>query len=351
VLSSNHFKDTDVNNFINQLYKKTNFDLEPYFDDWYKNRELPGFLMADIKAYKILDEDRTRFQVRFKVENAEKVEGLLSVNFRIGGGRGFFGMRGGSNDAPPEQFISLAAGQVKEIGIVLDDQPRSLILNTLVSKNLPTSVNKRFDDLELNEKAKVFEGEHLLKDPIKLTSPGEIVVDNEDPGFEVEYQQKSNFLKKLFQSNKKDEDEYIGFNFWRAPNAWRKTTYAEFYGKYIHSAYYIKAGKGEKKVAWNADVEENGNYDIYYHTPEVRMPWMRRKRGGRSRGRQYIEQFHFIVFHDDGSDVVNLNVADSEDDWSFLGTYYISAGKAKVEMTDESRGRIVFADAVKWVKH
>jgi len=351
VLNSYHFKDTDVDNFINQLYRKTNFDLKPYFDAWYQSRELPGFLVADIKAYKILDEDRTRFQVRFKVENAEKVEGLLSVNVRIGGGRGFSGMGGGNNDAPPEQFISLAPGQIKEIGIVLDDQPRSLILNTLVSKNLPTSINKRFDDLELNEKVKAFEGERLLNEPIKLTSPGEIVVDNEDKGFEVLYQQEANFLKKLFQGDGEEEEEYIGFNFWRAPNVWRKTTYSDFYGKYIHSAYYIKAGKGEKKVAWNAEIEENGNYDIYCHTAEVRMPWMRRRGGGHSRGRQYIEQFHFIVFHDDGSNEVDLKVADSKNNWSFLGTYYISAGKAKVEMTDKSKGRIVFADAVKWVKH
>ena len=86
------------------------------------------------------------------------------------------------------------------------------------------------------------------------------------------------------------------------------------------------------------------------------MPWMRgRRRGGgrdgQRRGKQYFEQFHLIVYHDDGTDEVTLSVADSEDNWNFLGTYYISEGTAKVEMTDESKGRVVFADAVKWVKN
>jgi len=221
---------------------------------------------------------------------------------------------------------------------------------------MPTSISRRFEQLELKEKVKAFEGERLLTEPIKLIAPGEIIVDNEDPGFEVLTHQKISFLKKLFQSNKEEEEEYIGFNFWRPPNNWRKTTFSDFYGKYVHSAHYVKAGKGEKKVAWSAEITASGNYDVYYHTSDVRMPWMRRgRRGGkdgqRRRGRQYLEQFHLIVYHDDGTDEVNLNVEESEDNWNFLGTYYISEGTAKVEMTDESKGRVVFADAVKWVKN
>ena len=311
-------------------------------------------LIADVQAYKILDEDRTRYQVRFKLQNTEEVEGLVSASFRMGGGRGHFGPRGGS-DQPDEQFISLTPGQIKEIGIVLDDQPRSLTLNTLVSKNLPTTISRRFEELELKEKVKAFEGERLLTEPIKLTIPGEIIVDNEDPGFEVLSQQKVSFLKKLLQSDKEDGEEYMGFNFWRPPNNWRKATFSDFYGKLVHSAHYVKAGKGEKKVAWNTEITKSGNYDVYYHTSEVRMPWMRGRRGGRDgqrrRGRRYLEQFHLIVHHDDGTDEVNLNVEESEDNWNFLGTYYISEGTAKVELTNESKGRVVFADAVKWVKN
>jgi ABC-type transport system involved in multi-copper enzyme maturation permease subunit len=354
VLKANAFRDTDVDVFVERLLKTLKFDLEPHFDDWYQSRKLPGMLIADVQAYKILDEDRTRYQVRFKLQNTEEVEGLVSASFRMGGGRGHFGPRGGS-DQPDEQFISLTPGQIKEIGIVLDDQPRSLTLNTLVSKNLPTTISRRFEELELKEKVKAFEGERLLTEPIKLTIPGEIIVDNEDPGFEVLSQQKVSFLKKLLQSDKEDGEEYMGFNFWRPPNNWRKATFSDFYGKLVHSAHYVKAGKGEKKVAWNTEITKSGNYDVYYHTSEVRMPWMRGRRGGRDgqrrRGRRYLEQFHLIVHHDDGTDEVNLNVEESEDNWNFLGTYYISEGTAKVELTNESKGRVVFADAVKWVKN
>ncbi len=349
ILNKNHFKNVDVNQFISMLKQQYKFDLEPFFDTWYHDRQLPGFLLSDIRAYKVLDKDRTRFQVKFKVSNPDSVTGLISLTFRTGrGDRGFFG--GGPQETPDEKFISLAAGQTKEIGIVLDDQPRMMMVNTLISKNLPAVIDSRFDELELNEKATPFEGERVLDEPIKLAAPGESVVDNEDPGFEILYQPTTSFLKKLLQAKKQKEEKYIGLNYWHAPNRWRATTSDDFYGEYIHSAYYIKSGDGDKRVAWNTEIKEKGNYDIYYHSTNVRAPWFHGR--GRDRRRdQFVEQFHFFIHHDDGVAEEILDVSKSEGGWNFLGTYYITAGPAKVELTDASKGRIVFADAVKWVKH
>lgn len=349
ILNEKHFQNVDVNQFISELKQQYKFDLEPFFDTWYHDRQLPGFLLSDIQANKVLDKDRTRFQVKFKVSNTDSVTGLLSLTFRTGrGDRRFFG--GGPQETPDEKFISLAAGQTKEIGIVLDDQPRMMMVNTLISKNLPAVIDSRFDELELNEKATPFEGERVLDEPIKLVEPGEMVVDDEDPGFEILHQPTTSFLRKLLQPKKEDEEEYIGLNYWHAPSRWRATTADEFYGKYIHSAYYIKSGDGDKKVAWNVEIKESGNYDIYYHTSNLRTPWFR-GRGGDRRRDQFVEQFHFLIHHDDGVAEEILDVSKSEGGWNFLGTYYITAGPAKVELTDESKGRIVFADAVKWDKH
>ncbi len=346
ILNSNRFQDVKVQRFIDELYQITEFDLEPHFDTWYNSSYLPGFLVSDIKAYKVLDEDRTRFQVRFKIQNQSEVEGLASVTYRMGGRRRFFG--GGSGEDPPEQVVSLLAGQTKEIGMVLDDNPRVLIINTLISKNLPNVIQQRFEELELNEKATPFAGERVLDESITLVQQGEIIVDNEDSGFKVLYQPQKNALKKLLQGDgDEDEEKYIGFNFWRPPSQWKLTTADEFYGKFIHSAHYIKSGKGEKKVAWTVEVEDSGTYDIYYYSSDIRTPWMRR----RGRDRQYVEQFHFIIYHDDGTEELAMNVRDAENGWNFLGTYYLTEGEVRVEMTDESKGRVVYADAVKWVKH
>jgi len=346
ILARYRFRSADVAQFIAELKQRYGFDLEPFINTWYQDRRLPAFIVANIDAYKVLDNDRTRYQVKFKVTNQDSVDGLLSLTFRTGRRR-FFGM--GSPEMPEERLISLKGGQTKEIGIVLDDQPRLMMINTLISRNLPSVIDRRLDELELHEKAIPFDGERIVDQPIQLIQPGEIVVDNEDPGFEILFRPRTSSIKRLLQSRHQDEEQYIRLNFWRPPRRWRATTSNQFYGKYIHSAYYIKAGNGDKKVAWNAEIPQSGNYDIYYYTAKIRVPWYRRGRRGRES--QFAEQFHFLIHHDDGISEEILDVSQSEEGWNFLGTYYISAGSTRVELTDESKSRIVFADAVKWVKH
>jgi len=70
-----------------------------------------------------------------------------------------------------------------------------MMVNTLISKNLPSTIAKNFDELELNEKASPFDGERILNEPIKFAMPNEIIVDNEDPGFQLLDKPSRNWLK------------------------------------------------------------------------------------------------------------------------------------------------------------
>lgn len=345
LLKSNQFRDVKVAQVIEELKKQFNYDLEPEFNRWYQSKDLPAYLFGSIESYKVLDKDRTRFQILFKVTNQEPVDGIIATTFRLGGrGRMFFGPRG--MDQPEEKIYNIEGGQTIEVGVVLDEEPRMMEINTLISKNLPSVVSHRFEELELKEKVLPFGGVRILDEPIQIVQPGEIVVDNEDPGFEVLSQPTQSFLKKLFNKKKAEEEEkYIGYNFWRPPSSWRLTTFSGFYGKYIQSAYYINDGDGDKKVAWKADIQESGSYDIYYYVSKMEMRW-----GRRGRDRSQYGQFHFSISHDDGVDEALLDVDNAEAGWNFLGSFYISQGETRVELTDETKGRLVYADAVKWVK-
>ncbi len=350
LIKNNRFKSAEVKEMISTLKQQYNFDIESYFENWYQERKLPGFLISNIDAYKILDKDRTRYQIKFTVTNSESISGLLSVSFRVGRGGGIFFGRG-PQETPIEKLYTVDAGQTKEVGIVLDEAPRMISLNTLISMNLPSVISRDFfEELTMNEKAQPFDGERIITDPIKLSLPNEIVVDNEDPGFEVLYKPQQNFLKRLLKI-KENEEKYGGINFWSPPNQWRGTTNSDFYGAYIHSAYYIKSGDGNKKVAWKTELKESGNYDVYYYTSKIRAPWFHRGGDGRDRRRdEFVGQLNFKIYHDDGADDAVLDAADAETGWNLLGSYYLSADTAKVELTNQSKGRLVFADAVKWVK-
>ena len=47
---------------------------------------------------------------------------------------------------------------------------------------------------------------------------------------------------------------------------------------------------------------------------------------------------------------IAFDYENAESGWNKLGTYYLKADTAKVVLSNLSGGRVVIADAVKWVK-
>ena len=72
--------------------------------------------------------------------------------------------------------------------------------------------------------------------------------------------------------------------------------------------------------------------------------------GRRGRESEPNDEYHYIVHHDDGNEEVVLNLKDTESGWNFLGNFYFSPGPAMIEITNQSSGQIVVADAVKFVR-
>ena len=287
-----------------------------------------------------------------------------SVQFQHGGGGDMrsFMMSAGSQDI--ERIIYFEPFQTMEVGVVLDDQPRMMTINTLISKNIPNSITSMMGTLELNRSAEPFTGQNIIENYTGNQNPDEIIVDNEDPGFETHIEITESFLKKLLNISTESEEKYPGISAWRPPIEWQATTNSLFYGKFIRSALYAKAGSGQNKVSWTANISEAGNYDIFtYIEPRVtrmsRMSRMGRGRGNReSRNEssrtggleQSENQYHYQIYHDDGIENAILDVSNAEQGWNFLGTFYISSGSAKVELSNESSATIVIADAIKWTR-
>ena len=71
-------------------------------------------------------------------------------------------------------------------------------------------------------------------------------------------------------------------------------------------------------------------------------------RGGENRNA--MQDLHFSIEHDDGTEEVIVDWENAESGWNLLGSYYLSPDSAKVMMTNQSEGRTVTGDAIKWVK-
>jgi hypothetical protein len=70
--------------------------------------------------------------------------------------------------------------------------------------------------------------------------------------------------------------------------------------------------------------------------------------GGDGDNRQF--NYHYIINHGDGKDIIKYNISNAEPGWNYLGSYYFNQKGGSVALTDECELRTVYADAIKWVK-
>jgi hypothetical protein len=197
----------------------------------------------------------------------------------------------------------------------------------------------------MDKRADGFDGQRSVDHRPGGTQEHEIIVDNEDDGFEITRKPSPSILKRFVGRDREREYEYEGVVGWGNWSGWRLTTDSRFYGRFILSAYYAKGRDGSDKVAWKTEITENGYYDIYCHITKLGFSFRRRREQPPNFGSN-----HYLVYHDDGVEDAVIDINNAEEGWNFLGSYYLSEGEARVELTDESEGQYVVADAIKWVK-
>ncbi|MDN5202869.1 hypothetical protein QQ008_15875 [Fulvivirgaceae bacterium BMA10] len=344
LLNQNRFRLVDYEDFRNELLRQFGIDIDPIIQQTYEQISLPAFSVAEVKGYQVRDGDRNRYQVKFKLNNLGETPGILKLKFNYGREQRRFGITQPQvEDNANVRLVFLEGKQSKEIGFVLDSEPSRLIVNTLISKNIPSQINVPFQKFVLNERAIPFEREVVVKGE-QFENSFEILVDNEDPGFSTSGPIRETYLKKLInERSKENQQKYHGK--WRSSSQrWRATTGSEYYGDFVRSAHFIRSGKGEKIAKWSAEIKENGYYDVYIYLGATGQTFRSRD------GRRESQIYHYTVYHDDGKDEITIDFSNASPGWNLLGAYYLSKGNARIELTNESNAWQVYADAVKWVK-
>ncbi|MFC1490028.1 M1 family aminopeptidase [Candidatus Latescibacterota bacterium] len=351
-LNENRFKNVEMRDFIDTVNERFSLDLEPHLNQWYSEKNLPAFRISDVNLYEVIHEEQTKYQITFKIHNSEDVDGMILLGFGTiplqMGGQMVYAVAG--PDTQEDIFVSLKGNQSKEVSIIFDKKPYGMTLNTLISQNLPSSIAFEYitnnQELTINNEIEVYDGERIIDNFTDITEPGVIIVDDEDPGFQVLTQPKQSLMMRLLDK-KSNDGEYLPYTVDNPPEKWTTTVQNDFYGTYKHTAHYIKSGTGTQKVEWKADIPQKGKYDLYYHTANSNELVMRLGDDETLRIKN-LEDLNFTIYHDDGVD--DIPIIDTERGWTFLGTYPLSQGTSKVELSDKSKGKIVYADAMKWVK-
>lgn len=350
-LEDRKFRTIQVDELNAEMRNNFQLDLDQYLPKWYTSVDLPGYIVVDTKAFKIQKDDQVKTVVSFVLTNTEEIAGAITVTFRLGGFGGGGGggrrmmMGGGSSDDNIEKTVVIDAKQSKRLTFLLNRDPRSMTFNTYASHNLPSTMSQRFEKIDIDPK-----GEGSDKEEVIAYTEGaelnEIILDTEDRGFRMEQPVSKSYIKKIFTKDVQEDDfKYKGQNMWNPAVEWTLTTNEQFYGKQIRSAYYCKGGTGERKAIWNVPLKEAGYYKVYAYIPKIQQGF------GRDRNNnQPEENYNFNVIHDDGTDHPVLKPDNRESTWVEMGSYHFSSDTARIELTNDTKARTIYADAIKLIK-
>jgi len=347
-LKSIKFNSTTIEDFNSRIKQQFSTDLLPFMEKWFRSKELPGYLIGSVKAVNVLDGDRLRTMVKFKISNTETTEGIVLAQFRLGGGGGPGRQRFGGGMETLDKLIYLEGNQTKEVSFLLDGTPRGININTLTSKNIPAEIRLPLDNIEQDTKAIPFEGEKVLDTPVRLAEDNEVICDDEDATFRFTRTEDFNLLQRLLIKEDQAKDRFIGFNMRHPPRTWRATTNSSFFGKFIRSAHYISSGDGKKKATWAIPIKSNGTYQVFSYIIKANQRGGGPRRDGQDNST--TGEYTYVINHNEGKEEVVVDLKTAEDGWNSLGSFYFSGDTVKVELGNKSAAKVVVADAIKLVK-
>lgn len=383
--STQGIKTAELNDFLNDFINRYNFnqirfeDLKQEFSDqfgvgwdeilplWYTSDEIPAFLIQDILIEKI-EEDisntdngitDTRNRIQFAVYNDSDVDGIISLSMSSSeySHRGdiffTFGESASVSASFADRNFLIKAREGKKIAVVLDGHPSSFCINANIAQNRPNNI-RSLEPVKGKTKDTT-QYEQSVDKRYFMPEPNEIIVDNEDPEFQMENASTGGRLMQ-WSGEVRKEDKYLANTYVLSNKKWNFLIDNGYYGGCIRSCVAKKAAKGDARVIWNAELNRGGEYEVYVYMPQLSSSSSTSFRfGGLGMTTSFSmdqsgkkEQYYTIDFGDRSEEIV-LDVRD-QSGWVSLGRFTFSPGNASVSLSDKGEPQqVIYGDAVRWI--
>jgi hypothetical protein len=194
-------------------------------------------------------------------------------------------------------------------------------------------------NLEKIVKTEAIEGLEEL--PYVLPKEASIIVDDLDPGFSVLREKKSKGLRIIARQNdKRPTDQGLPVTpQYRLPSSWSRVVYSTSFGKYRQTLAVVRAGDGEKKAVFTADINQAGQWDLELHLPWKQNLMPRRKWG----------TYHLVVTDSNGdAREIEFDSTATPLGWSLVESVFLPEGQTTLTISNKTDGQFVVADAIRW---
>ena len=337
VLDRNTFSNIQFEHLLDTLGMISGADIVSNIIAWNHPTPLPFYVISQPEATRYDDRGKEDFVIKLQITNRSDIDGIIQLETQVGG-------RGQQTDPDPrmDRKMHITAHETKEVISVWTESPREVIINTLISKNLPYRVNLPIRSINQTPGGNPNkEGDYTIASATVV--PDEVIIDNEDPLFSLTEHAVEGLLPQWLDRVEDNSFAYSGISWWRPPLRWTLTTNAGYYGEFVRSAYVIKSGDGSQLATWKVPIPSPGYYDLYYWAYNDQQ--QQRNQRGRADG-----EYHFKIYYDEEVEDAYINMRRSNQEWESLGAYFLNSDTIRVVLSNDSKLRTVTADAVRLVK-
>lgn len=310
--------------------------------DWLNSTQLPGFVAEAGEFYRIADDalGNPQYQLKVRVRNDEPAPGTIRISW-IESLRNDDVINANQMRRVPGDLIRLPGHAAIEFTTVLTRKPVSVWVEPSLSLNRGAFI--AYADYE---RAEVY-AEARRDDPPQRGireipwQPNEtgIVVDDLDPGFSVTRADAATGLRLGRETTTGDLDQGLPRVPERgAPNQWSRAETASAWGKYRHTMVYLRPGDGATSAAFTATLPQPGRWRLELHLPNLVF----------NNGITTWGRWSLSIRNADTTQTVEFDNAGGTAGWNELGEYELPAGEVTVTLSDQSEGRLVVADAIRW---
>lgn len=334
-----NFEIIDFGLFEKAVFAEFGIELKDFMQKWYTEDSPACVQLRNVDANKVVLDDYTKYQVRFKAYNGSDADAVITVKVESGGRRFGPGNRRGAGEEDNTHCYILPPRSARDIRLINDERPGRVTINTTVSANLPNEYVYHFSKVD-NEIADTTQGSLSMDTLLFMPDSRDIIVDNEDPGFRIVEPEHKRKLKDYFR--KEEKDKYKIFRPYRFPARWTAVVNNTCYGVPVNSAFYKKRGTGVNRIEWKAELPRESMYEIFVWNPRFEIWWFGGERYRREQNQTYT------ISYDQETETASADFAQGENGWLSLGTFYLPKGEITVSLSDNVTGQFVVADAVKF---
>lgn len=341
IIRSNHRGSSFTAEDMIAAGKSMGYDLEALFGDWISGTDLPGFIVSSADAYRLPDDNgNPQYQLLFTVRNDETAPGVFRFIYY------YPAENNNRAELPESEPVRLEGKKAIQYGSVVSRLPSMYFINPYLSLNRGTfKINVGSVNHEKIVNNDPVEG--IKEIPYEIPVAGSIVIDDLDEGFSIareEQEEKGFHLRSLINSEvERDQGLYrIPLNTlprgMRIPGEWARMSNTNAWGKYRHTNALIRPGEGNEKAVFSSSLPDTGAWDLEFHLP------MKDNFPGKSWG-----TFHLDVIDSNGDQhKLEFDSKAGNEGWNLVEKLGLPQGQITVELSDETDGSIVVADAIRW---